>query len=184
MPLQITTTLYTPTRKEWRKWLQKNYDKATEIWLVYYNKSSGKASIPYSDAVEEALCFGWIDSTIKKFEADSTAQRFTPRKAKSPWSELNKERARKMIAAGLMTPAGEAKLCDLSTDNFTIPPEILQPLKADKSAWKNFQQFPAAYQRIRVGYLAETIKRPEEFKKRLAYFLKMTAQNKMFGTMP
>jgi uncharacterized protein YdeI (YjbR/CyaY-like superfamily) len=184
MPLQITITFYAPDRKAWRKWLSQNHDKATEIWLVYYNKASGKASIPYSDAVEEALCFGWIDSTIKKLEADSTAQRFTPRKAKSPWSELNKERARKMIAAGLMTPAGEARLCDLSTENFIIPPEILRPLKANKKAWKNFQQFPAAYQRIRIGYLADTLKRPEEFQKRLAWFLKMTEANKQFGTMP
>ncbi|MBI4097898.1 MAG: hypothetical protein HY426_02555 [Candidatus Levybacteria bacterium] len=87
-------TLYVRNRKQWRTWLEKNHDKEKEIWLVYYKKSSGKPSISYNDAVEEALCFGWIDSIEKSLDSDRFAGRYTPRKPKSNWSLSNRARAR------------------------------------------------------------------------------------------
>jgi uncharacterized protein YdeI (YjbR/CyaY-like superfamily) len=90
--MQITKTFYAKNRKEWRKWLEKNHGKETEIWLIYYRKSTGKPRISYNDAVEEALCFGWIDSIEKGLDEERFAQRFTPRKPKSNWSALNIER--------------------------------------------------------------------------------------------
>ncbi len=177
--MELGKTLRVSTRKAWRDWLEKHHAKEKEIWLVFYNKASGKPRIPYNDAVEEALCFGWIDSTVKKVEKDWFAQRFSPRKPGSQWSEMNKERVRRLSREGKMTPAGLAAAGVLKA--FVIPPDILKRLRADKKVWRNFQQFPDAYKRIRVGWIDSVRKRPEEFQKRLRYFLKMTAQNKLFG---
>lgn len=170
-------------RGEWREWLERNHTTETEIWLVYYRKDSGKPRLAYNDAVEEALCFGWIDGIEKKIDDTASAQRFTPRKPKSKWSELNKERARQMIERGLMTRAGFAKLGNALEIAFEIPDDILKALKADAQTWKNFQGFTETYRRVRIGYIEEVRKHPADFQKRLANFLKMTAQNKRFGTM-
>lgn len=106
----ITKTLYVKNRNEWRKWLEKHHNKEPEIWLIYYRKATGKPSIPYNDAVEEALCFGWIDSLEKGIDEERFAQRFTPRKTNSPWSQTNKERVQRLIKLGKMTSAGLAKI--------------------------------------------------------------------------
>lgn len=178
--MKLGKTLYVLTRIAWRGWLEKHHAKEKEIWLVFYSKASGKPRIPYNDAVEEALCFGWIDSTVKKVEKDSFAQRFSPRKSGSRWSEMNKERARRLLREGKMTPAGLAAAGALE-EALVIPTDILKRLKADRKVWKNFQQFPDTYKRIRVGWIDGVRKRPDEFEKRVRYFLKMTAQNKRFG---
>lgn len=179
--MNITKTLYLKDRSQWRKWLSENHDKEKEIWLVNYRKNSGKTSISYNDAVEEAICFGWIDSIVKKFNEESSVQRFSPRNLKSPWSQMNKERARRLIKQGKMMPSGLAKLGNVLEDKFEIPNDILKELKKDKQVWKNFQKFEESYKRIRIGWIVMARKRPEEFKKRLNYFLKMTARNKKFG---
>lgn len=179
--VEITETLHAADRKHWRQWLEKNHDQAKEIWLVSYGKESDKPSVGYLDAVLEALCFGWIDGIAKKMDAERSAQRFTPRRSKSHWTELNKDRARRLIADGLMTEAGKRVLPDLSEEAFKIPPDILKALKDDPQTWDNFQQFPASYQRIRVGFIDEMRKQPDVFQKRLANFLTKTRQNKMFG---
>jgi uncharacterized protein YdeI (YjbR/CyaY-like superfamily) len=181
--VEIGKTLRAKTRGEWRRWLQKNHASAPEIWLVFYTKASGKPFVPYDAAVEEALCFGWIDGIIKKLEADSRAQRFTPRRPGRPVSELNKERMRRMIEAGKMTDAGLAAAPDLH-DEFVIWPEILEELKADPVIWKNFQAFPEAYKRVRIGWIQNTTGNEEVRRQRLDYFLKMTRQGRQFGTMP
>lgn len=178
--MEITKTLYVKNRKDWRAWLSKHHNKETEIWLIYYRKSTGKPRIPYDDAVEEALCFGWIDSQEKGIDEEKFAQRFTPRKPKSPWSELNKERAKKLIKLGKMTKAGLEKF-NQNEEKFIIPKDILKAIKADEKTWNNFKKFSQSYQRIRVGWIDGARKRPSEFKKRLDYFLKMTLLNKKFG---
>ncbi|MEX0750776.1 MAG: YdeI/OmpD-associated family protein [Dehalococcoidia bacterium] len=179
--MELGETLYAKDRRAWRKWLEKHAATAKEIWLVYYTKASNKPSIPYNDAVEEALCFGWIDSNLKPHGPESRAQRFTPRRPNSPLSELNKERVRRLIDAGSMTPAGLAAAGDLDT-KFVIPKDILRELKKDRETWENFQRFPESYKRIRIGWIVGSMKqRPEESEKRLRYFLKMTKQNKMYG---
>lgn len=181
--MQITETLYVADRRGWRKWLSENHSTKSEVWLVYYRKGSGKPRIAYDDAVEEALCFGWIDGIEKRLDDESSAQRFTPRKAKSNWSELNKERARRLIERGEMTEAGLVKLGNALEEIFEIPADIIEALRADEQTWENFQQFPEGYKRIRVGYIEEVRRQPDIFKKRLAHFLKMTALNKTFGTL-
>ncbi len=181
--MDITETLYVADRKEWRKWLEVHHPTAKDIWLVSYSKQSGKPSISYLHAVEEALCFGWIDSIAKKIDAERTAQRFSPRRPKSNWTELNKERARRLIAAGQMTPAGFATLPDLAIEAFRIADDIRKALEADPQVWTNFQQFPPLYQRIRIGFIEEVRKQPSVFQTRLNYFIKMTRQNKQYGVM-
>ncbi len=110
MSMNIGETLNVSTSSQFRKWLLKNHSKKKEIWLIQYKKASGRPSIDYIDAVEEAICFGWIDSIEKSIDSERYATRFSPRRPKSNWTQTNKERARKMIAAGRMTDAGLAAL--------------------------------------------------------------------------
>ncbi len=185
--MKIGRTYYARNRTEWRAWLKKHHSTAKEIWLLYYDKASGKQRIPYSDAVEEALCFGWIDSIVKKYDKDRAAQRFSPRKPKSKWSETNQERVKRLIKQRKMTKAGlavfDAKqgLQSHKTKGLIIPADILRALKKDRTVWRNFQKFPESYKRIRVGWVNNSRNRPDAFRQRLQYFLKMTAQNKRFG---
>jgi len=184
--MNLGKTLYVTTGKNWRSWLAKNHTKEKEIWLIYYRKSSGKLRIPYNDAVDEALCYGWIDSTLKGIDKEKFAQRFTPRRIKSKLSELNKERICRLIKKKKMTSAGLAIVKHL-LDNpskklkLKINPDILKQLKQDDKTWKNFQKFPESYKRIRIGWIESCRTRPELFKQRLRYFLKMTAKNKKYG---
>jgi len=184
--MEVGKKLYVTDRKLWRSWLVKNHTKEKEIWLVYYKKSSGKKRIPYNDAVEEALCFGWIDGILKGVDEQSFAQRFTPRRKKSALSELNKERIRNMIKEEKMTAAGLIAVShafDKDQDEFTIPKDILNFLKKDKLTWENFQNFSKSYQRVRIMWIDNARSRPEIFEKRLSYFIKMTAKNKKYGMM-
>ena len=112
--MQIGETLYVTSREDFRKWLIENHKSKKEIWLIQYQKATRKPSLHYVVAVEEAICFGWIDSTEKSVDAECYALRFSPRRPKSIWTNTNKERARKMITEGKMTPAGRA----------TLPPDV------------------------------------------------------------
>lgn len=179
--------VYAKNRKEWRDWLSRNHRNASEVWFVFYNKASGKPSITYGEAVEEALCFGWIDGVVRKNEVDSTIQRFTPRRAKSNWSELNKERVRRLISAGKMTPAGMKALegVDLEVRPVVLSPESEKALKKDPEVWDNFQKFDELYKRLRIYYIedAKKQKRMEEYERRLNSFIKATKKNKKIGTI-
>ena len=179
--MEITKTLHVIDRKDWRKWLRKHYKTEKEIWLIYYKKATGKPRIEYNDAVEEAICFGWIDSTLKSIDEERNAQRFSPRKPKSSYSPANKERLRKLLKQRKVIKAVRETLGNLAVEGFEIPKDILEALKANKEAWKHFQAFSDAYKRIRIGFIEGARKRPEEFKKRLRYFIKMTAKNKQYG---
>ncbi len=181
-------TLYIIDRKKWRAWLAKHHKAENEIWLIYYRKETGKPRIVYNEAVEEALCYGWIDSIVRKLNDEQFAQRFSVRKRSSGLSQMNKERIRKLIAQNKMTKSGLeaiAHVFDPKEDNtkqFVVPPDILEPIKANEQAWKYFQQLPDSYKRIRVAYIDTRRRHGEEaFKKSLNHFIKMTAQNKRFG---
>src|SRR5512136_1214620 len=128
--MDLGKTLYVTNREQWRSWLAKNHDKEKEIWLVYYRKSSGKPRIPYNDAVEEALCFGWIDSIQKGIDSERFAQRFSPRKPGSNLSEANRERIRRLIEEKKMTPVGLAAVKDTykPEEKLTVSDDILEAL--------------------------------------------------------
>jgi uncharacterized protein YdeI (YjbR/CyaY-like superfamily) len=179
--VNIGKTLYVKNRREWRAWLTKHHKTAREIWLIYYKKESGKARIPYNDAVEEALCYGWIDSLLKPIDGKKYAQRYSRRKKTSRLSDMNRERVRRLIRSGRMTQAGLAAIEHTGKGSARLPADILARLKRDAATWKNFQRFPASYKRIRIGWIHAARHRREVFEQRLRYFLKMTAQNKRFG---
>lgn len=172
-------------RASWRRWLRANHRSAEDVWLVSYKAHTGKPRIPYNDAVEEALCFGWIDSTVRTIDDDRLAQRFSPRRPTSNLSQMNRERVDKLIKARKMTKAGLAAIAHAyepgTTQRFVVPPDILAALRADPVAWRNYRRFPAAYRRIRVAYIESARRRPQEFEKRLRHFVAMTAKNKRFG---
>ncbi len=179
--MEITKTLHVTNRKDWRAWLRKHYKTEKEVWLVYFKKETGKPRIAYNDAVEEALCFGWIDSTVKALDQERTAQRFSPRKPGSPYSPANKERLRNLVKQRKVIKQVRETLGDILEEKFEIPKDILNAIKANKAAWKNFQKFSDPYKRIRIGFIEGARKRPEEFKKRLRYFIQMTEKNKQYG---
>ena len=136
------------SRSELREWLRQNHDRETECWVaVRRGRPVDDGTFRYVDAVEEALCFGWIDSTVKKISDEVTVQKLCPRKPRSNWSELNKERCRRMERLGLMTDAGRAVLPDMSAAGFTIDPDILRELQADPVLWENFRRLPELYRR-------------------------------------
>jgi uncharacterized protein YdeI (YjbR/CyaY-like superfamily) len=174
-------TIYVTDRNAWRSWLEKNFTKAKEIWLVFPKKTSGQPRIPYNDAVEEALCFGWIDSTVKTLDAERTAQRFTPRNPKSGFSQPNKERLKWLSVHNKLHPLVQAKAKEILKEKFVFPADILAILKKDKIVWDNYRTFSPAYQRIRIAYIDGARERPDEFKKRLANFIAKTKQNKQIG---
>jgi uncharacterized protein YdeI (YjbR/CyaY-like superfamily) len=179
--MKVGRTLYVKTRAEWRRWLRAHHKTAPEIWLIYYKKESGKPRIPYNDAVDEALCYGWIDSLVKPIDAKRYAQRYSPRRKTSRLSDMNRERVRRLIKSGRMTKAGMAAIEHVGKKTAVVPADIVRVLKRDPTTWRNFQRFPASYKRIRIGWIEAARPRREAFNQRLAYFLKMTKQNKRFG---
>ena len=180
-PLGERDLLYASTRKEWCEWLRKNHSAKKEIWLVYYKKHAKEIRIPYNDAVEEALCFGWIDSTVRTIDDNRYAQRFSPRKPDSAYSQSNIERLHALIKQKKVIKSVLDKLPKLPSVQSKAPDDIIESIKLDEKAWKNFQKLSDSYKRIRIAFIDGARKRPREFEKRLRYFIKMTARNKLFG---
>ncbi len=179
--MEIGETLYVSHRKPWRQWLEANFEAATEIWLVYPNKASGEPRILYNDAVEEALCFGWIDSIIKSLDSMHAVQRFTPRNPKSGYSQQNRERLRWLAGRGLLHPSVRESVSDMLNEEFVFPEDILRAIEANEQAWANFQGFSPAYRRIRVAYIDAARKRPDIYESRLNSFLRATEKGRQMG---
>jgi uncharacterized protein YdeI (YjbR/CyaY-like superfamily) len=169
------------TRIEWRNWLEENFNIEKEVWLVYAKKSTGKQRIQYNDAVEEALCFGWIDSTNKTLDIDHTIQRFTPRKTKSNYSQPNIERLKWLAENNLIHRSFLKNVQEIISKEYVFPKDILNEIKKDKTAWNNYLKFSESYKRIRIAYIDSARKRPEEFTKRLTNFIQKTRANKLIA---
>lgn len=180
-------TFYARNRKAWRDWLQKNHATSDGVNLVYYKKETGKPRVDYADAVEEALCFGWIDSTSRTLDEERYMQWFCPRKPKSVWSALNKSRVQKLTEQGLMTPAGMEKVEIAQAngqwtsldhiENLEIPPELAKALQKNKAAKKHFDEASRTY-RKQVLYRLNSAKRAETRAKRIAEMVKMMGEGK------
>lgn len=168
------------SKSELRSWFQEHCLTENSCWVVVSMKST-PGTLLYLDAVEEALCFGWIDGQKKKISETQLAQRLSPRSKNSSWTELNKERARRLETLGLMTNEGRKALPDLSYESFKINPIILQRLKEDTDVYQNFSAFPDLYKRIRIDTIQSYKTQPELFNKRLDKFITNTKQNKMYG---
>ena len=185
--MPIRKTLYVTSRAEWRAWLTKHYQSETEVWLIYYKKHTGQPRISYDHAVEEALCFGWIDSIVKRIDDEKFAQKFTPRRDGTKWSALNKRRLRKLIREGRMTEAGLAKI-DLvmlgeeaqakqSKGDLDIPRFVKQPLMANAKAWENFRNLAPSHRRHYIGWIMDA-KKEETRKRRLREAVSRLEQSK------
>jgi len=166
------------TRTDWRAWLERNHASAKEIWLAYYKKGSGKTSVTYEEALEEALCYGWIDSTIRRLDAERYMQRYTPRKNDSVWSAANKNRVRRLIAEGRMTGAGMAKIriakrngmwakYDKIDRKVEMPDELTAALEGNPAAKAQFEKLAASHKKMWGGWIADA-KRPETRARRTA----------------
>ncbi|HZU45301.1 MAG TPA: YdeI/OmpD-associated family protein [Terriglobales bacterium] len=174
-------TFYAKNRAEWRAWLEKHGTSESEIWLVYYKKSSGKPRVEYEEAVQEALCFGWIDGMEKGLDEQRFMQRFTPRKPKSKWSDSNIARMKKLIESGQMTPAGLAVFTGhearrVEPKPTELPPQLQKEFRGAKEAWNNFQNFPPGYRRMTIGWVASA-KKEETQHKRLQQLIETSARN-------
>lgn len=174
----VTNLFYTSDRQEWRKWLSLHFETEKEVWFVFPMKGSGEDSLSYNDAVEEALCFGWIDSTIKYIDALHRARHFTPRNPNSHFSRPNIERLIWLDAKGLIHPKIQPSIEHLIHTEYLFPQDILESVRQDRAAWKNYVSFPEPYKRIRIAYIDAARKRPEEFQKRLTNFINKTRENK------
>ena len=183
--------LYVTNRNKWRQWLSKNHATETGIWLVFYKKETSKPTIAYEAAVEEALCFGWIDSIIKKIDAEKYARKFTQRSDKSRWSQLNKKRADKMIKQGRMTKVGLAKIkaakkTGLWNKNgrpqmsLDIPPEFAKALARNKKAKECFEKLAPSYRKFYIGWVS-VAKRPETKKRRIEESIALLEKGRKLG---
>lgn len=180
--MEVINLLNAKNRRELRLWLEHHHKTEKECWVVVKRgRPQHDDTFWYIDAVEEALCFGWIDSTTKKLDCGVTAQKLAPRRKGSIWSELNKERCRRMERLGLMTEAGRAVLPDMSPQGFVIDDDIRKALHADPEIWNNFQQFPPLYQRVRIDTIQIKKNNPELFQNRLEKFIANTKKGKMYG---
>ena len=180
--MEFKNLLPAKNRDELRQWLFENHDKENECWVVVKRgRPVDNGTFWYIDAVEEAMCFGWIDSTTKKTDDGATAQRFAPRRKNSLWSELNKERCRRMERLGRMTDAGRAVLPDMSEKGFVIDKVILDALQADADVWRNFQNFPPLYRRVRIDTIQIKKNQPDLFRSRLQKLVENTKAGIMYG---
>ncbi len=165
-------------RKQWREWLSEHFETEEEIWFVFPTKASGERGVSYNDAVEEALCFGWIDGQAGRLDETHQLRRFTPRRKGSPYSQPNIERLKLLDEQGLIHPKLRPSVETVIQAEFVFPEDIIEAIRADEAAWEHFQRFSESYKRIRVAYIDAARKRPAEFAKRLASFIKKTREGK------
>ena len=173
--------LYCRDRSEWRSWLSENFRTSEDVWFVFPTKDSDEMGVSYNDAVEEALCFGWIDSTTKRLDDTHQIRHFTPRRKGSTYSRPNIERLIQMDSEGKIHPDIRPSVLPLIEAEYVFPQDILAEIKEDPEAWENYQNFTDSYKRIRVAYIDAARKRPEEFRKRLDNFISMTRKNRIIG---
>jgi uncharacterized protein YdeI (YjbR/CyaY-like superfamily) len=188
-------SLYLPTREAWRNWLVMHHDTEPFIWLIHYKKHTGKSSIPYNDAVEEALCFGWIDSLIQRIDGERYMQKYTPRKPRSTWSQQNVRRVEKMIAAGKMTARG-MELYEFARKEGLLPekgdkaderkmfPEtpafFTRAMEDHPEAQKNFNALAPSYKLQYLGWIMDA-KREDTRQRRLKEAIELLGAGKKLG---
>lgn len=184
--LDTLQTVDLTDRAAWRDWLAAHHTQPEGVWLVLYNKASGRRLLTYEEAVEEALCFGWIDSLPRKLNEASFKLLFTPRKKGSGWSAVNKRRLEKLEAAGMLMPAGLAKIAAAKQDGswtsldaaeaLEMPEDLTQALAANPTAQANFAAFPPSARKQILQYLSSA-RRPETRQQRLARVVARAADN-------
>jgi uncharacterized protein YdeI (YjbR/CyaY-like superfamily) len=186
VPAKTIKTLEVQTRHEWRSWLQEHHGSEAEIWLVFYKRHTGSECVIYNDAVEEALCFGWVDSLVKRLDDARYARKFTPRTAGSKWSTINRRRYEDLRSRGLLAiPGLERPPTNRSGDaprpsESAIPPYIEYALKANTLAWNLFERLAPSYRRSCIGWI-DSAKREDTKQKRLREVISLLAAGKKLG---
>ena len=189
--MRETEELYFTNRRDWRSWLEKNHEIKKEVWLIFYKKHTGKPNITYDEAVEEAICFGWIDAVMKSIDDEKFARKFTRRKPDSNWAESNRKRAQKMITQGKMTKAGldlinQAKLRGQWNRNsepkkeFSVPEYIKHAVASNEKALISFNKLAPSYRRQYIGWV-DSAKKEETRRKRLAEIIGLLERNEKMG---
>jgi uncharacterized protein YdeI (YjbR/CyaY-like superfamily) len=187
METVLAEAVFAKDRAEWQRWLTINFARCDEIWLVFYKKASGKHTVSYDHAVEEALCFGWVDGMKKKLDEECYAFRFTPRKAKSAWSKSNLDRVARLIAEGKMMPAGLAafhsahrrETAPLPTE---LPKALEEKFRKQRTAWANYEKFPPGYRGVTAGWVASA-KKEETRTKRLEKLIEFSSRGERIEFM-
>lgn len=174
------------TRAEWRAWLAEHHTQTDGVWLITFKKPTGKPRVEYDEAVEEALCFGWVDSKPGKLDDERTMLYFAPRKVRSGWARTNKIRVERLLAAGLMMPAGLAKIDAAKQDgswtmldaveNLEIPADLAMELAKYPSATGHFNAFPKSAKRGILEWITQA-KRPETRQKRISETARLANDN-------
>ena len=186
--VSVGQQLHFINRDEWRAWLETNHATASELWLVIYKKHTGKVGVAYEEAVEEALCFGWIDGVMHRIDDEKYALRFSPRKKNSVWSESNKRRVAKLIKQGCMTEAGLAKVNEAKAngewqaaaqreDTPKIPDDLDRALKANRQAQRNFDRLAPSHKRQYL-YWIDSAKRDETRQRRIQETIRLVMQKR------
>ncbi len=180
-------SIHPKSRAAWRRWLEQNHTRAEGVWLISYKKAAGKPRFEYDEAVEEALCFGWVDSKPNKLDDERSMLWFAPRKPGTGWSRPNKQRVERLIEAGLMAPAGLAKVEAAKRDGswnaldaveaLEVPPDLEQALAARPGARSYFDAFPRSVKRGILEWIANA-RKPETRAKRVEETARLAAQNK------
>ena len=187
--MEITKTLYITHREDWRNWLEENYKTEKEIWLVYYRKQSGKPRIPYNDAVEEALCFGWIDTTTKRLDDEKYMQRFSKRTKNGRWSKNTLKYGKRLIEEGKMAEAGlkaykqglkKKPLDHKLKRNPKTPEDLITELNKSNKAKVNFNKMAPSYKRFYLWWIGDA-KRIETRKKRIKEVVERLKKGLKFG---
>jgi uncharacterized protein YdeI (YjbR/CyaY-like superfamily) len=180
-------TLDARSRARWREWLDANHVSASEIWLVFHKADTGTTSIEYEDSVEEALCFGWVDSLVRRLDEDRYARKFTPRKTDSFWSESNRKRYAKVEALGLLAPAGRTRAPTKANRypprpkrTSAVPPYIERAFKAEPRAWATFERLTPRERIMYVGWI-DNAKRAETKTRRTEKAVRLLAAGKKLG---
>lgn len=182
-------TLNVNTREAWRAWLARHHASASEVWLRYAKRHTGEARVEYDAAVEEALCFGWIDGLVRTVDDRYYAQRFTPRRAGSKWSAINRRRFARLVREGRVTNAGLAKspppeptTADDSPARSepAVPPEFRRALRSAPTAWRTFESLAPSYRRLYLRWIAEA-KREETRTRRIEKAIGLLAAGKKPG---
>jgi uncharacterized protein YdeI (YjbR/CyaY-like superfamily) len=186
MPSKTLKTLDVNTCEEWRKWLGKHHDVESEVWLVFHKRHTGRPSIAYHNALDEALCFGWIDSLIKRLDDARYARKFTPRKPDSKWSAVNRKRYAQLKAGGRLMPAGLSRApTDRTYDArkpspSKIPQYIRLALKRHPTAWSHFESLAPSYRRMYIGWI-DSAKQQATKARRLHEAIRLLAAGKKLG---
>ena len=187
--MKITLTFTAPDRAAWRTWLAEHGTSESEVWLVYHKAATGKPTISYQDSLEEALCFGWVDSLIQKIDEEKYARKFTPRKPGSNWSELNKHLVARLIQEGRMTEAGlarvdfplaEAPVARPKRPALPLPGWLKEGLMASPKAWENFSRLPPSHQRNYILWISDA-KREETRQRRIQEAIRRLKKNETLG---